>query len=118
TVAQRYLYDPYGQATVLAANWQPTTGNPDWQYLHQGGRYDPATTLHHFRNRDYSAELGRWVKQDPLGYVDGMGLYKYVDGSTPNRRDPLGLTTRAVLINTFNAEENIHRGTQYYGPAG
>ncbi len=60
TVVERYLYDPYGQATVLAANWQPTTANHAWQYLHQGGRYDPATNLHHFRSRDYSAELGRF----------------------------------------------------------
>src|SRR5690606_23302210 len=68
-VVERYEYDPYGQATVLTGNWQPATGNYAWQYLHQGGRYDPATTLHHFRNRDYSAELGRWVRRDPIGDV-------------------------------------------------
>src|SRR5690606_3180183 len=91
TVAQRYEYDPYGQATVLTGNWQPTTGNSNWQYLHQGGRYDPATALYHFRNRDYSAELGRWDQQDPLGYVDGMSLYHYLQSSPADLLDPQGL---------------------------
>ena len=96
TVAQRYEYDPYGQATVLTGNWHPTTGNSNWQYLHQGGRYDPATTLHHFRNRDYSAELGRWVQQDPLGYVDGGNLYQYAKLNPMGYRDPSGLAAEMM----------------------
>lgn len=37
--------------------------------------------------------LGRWTKQDPLGYVDGPNLQEFV-GSNPVRwTDPLGLTT-------------------------
>jgi len=34
------------------------------------------------RNRWLDPELGRWRQRDPLGYVDGMGLYEYV-GAAP-----------------------------------
>ena len=32
------------------------------------------------RHRHYEPGLGRWRERDPLGYVDGMGLYEYVRG--------------------------------------
>ena len=40
-VRERYVYDPYGQVTVLKADWSaatnPTTPSWAWYYLHQGG---------------------------------------------------------------------------------
>jgi len=33
------------------------------------------------RHRAYDPELGRWTRRDPIGYVDGMGLYQYVRGN-------------------------------------
>jgi RHS repeat-associated protein len=39
-------------------------------------------TLWHVRYRVLESELGRWTRRDPLGYVDGNGLYQYV-GSRP-----------------------------------
>jgi len=35
---------------------------------------------------------GRFISRDPLGYVDGMGLYQYVKNSSMNHLDPLGLS--------------------------
>jgi hypothetical protein len=41
----------------------------------------------------YSPTLGRWMQQDPMGYVDGMSLYQAY-GSVPIAgRDPSGLQT-------------------------
>ena len=37
--------------------------------------------LYHVRHRAYDPELGRWTRRDPIGYVDGMGLYQYVRGN-------------------------------------
>ncbi len=38
----------------------------------------PSRAMWHVRNRVLDSETGRWTRRDPLGYVDGMGLYEYV----------------------------------------
>jgi hypothetical protein len=42
------------------------------------------TGLQFFRARYYSPELGRFISRDPLGFVDGMSLYRgyFVPGGT------------------------------------
>ncbi len=47
--------------------------------------------LYHVRHRVYDPELGRWTRRDPIGYVDGMGLYEYVGGIAVSARDASGL---------------------------
>ncbi len=89
-VVQRYVYTPYGVATVLDANWNATTDQFNWQYMHQGGRQDPVTGLYDFRNRDYSPTLGNWIEQDPLGYVNGGNAYSALMGDPAAGVDPLG----------------------------
>lgn len=29
----------------------------------------------HYRHRDYSPHLGRFMQHDPLSYIDGLNLY-------------------------------------------
>lgn len=102
-VQERYLYDPYGKASVLAPNdWSARSSSFfAWNYLHQGGRYDATSRLYSFRNRDYSATLGRWVEQDPLGFAAGdSNLYEDVRNSPTNLRDLFGLTWDD-LVNLF-----------------
>jgi len=43
------------------------------------------------RHRVYVPEMGRWTRRDPIGYVDGVGLYEYVGGAPTRRNDPSGL---------------------------
>ena len=93
---ERFVYDPYGEATVLDANGSADAdGQSDfgWVYLHQAGRLDPATGLYDFRHRAYSPTLGRWMQQDPAGYVNGTNVYVALVSSPVNRLDPLGLDT-------------------------
>jgi len=42
-------------------------------------------------HRIYDADVGRWTRRDPLGYVDGMSLYAYVQGLAVVAVDPWGL---------------------------
>jgi RHS repeat-associated protein len=57
-----------------------------------GGIYDPDTALVRFGARDYSAEVGRWLAKDPIGFGGGdSNLYGYVLGDPVNLFDPLGL---------------------------
>jgi RHS repeat-associated protein len=84
-VVERYAYDPYGQVTVLDADWSTDADNASDvanEVLYAGYRFDPETGLFHVRNRYYSTSLGRFISRDPLGYVDGMSVYEYV-GSGP-----------------------------------
>src|SRR6266851_4494009 len=46
TVQERYINDPFGSFTVLAANWTTRgTSNYGWVFFFQGKRYDFATGL-------------------------------------------------------------------------
>ena len=61
-----------------------------------GYQYDPTFAgvdrhLYHVRYRVYDAEAGRWTRRDPLGYVDGMGLYEYVHSIPVIAHDSMGL---------------------------
>jgi RHS repeat-associated protein len=93
TVVERYVEDPYGQVMVLTANWADRGVSLfAWLYLHQGGRFDVTSGLYHFRYRDYSPTLGRWVRVDPLEFAAGdVNLYRVSNNNTPNLTDPLGL---------------------------
>ncbi len=62
-----------------------------WVYLHQGGRFDGASGLYHFRHRDYSPTLGRWTSLDPLRYAAGdVNLYRFVFNVPTVYTDPSG----------------------------
>jgi RHS repeat-associated protein len=89
---ENFIYDPYGNVTVLnAATTGAISDNYNWVYLHQGGRLDPATGLYNHRRRDYGAGLGRWYEQDPARFRDGLNLYQYVGSNPIARVDPTGL---------------------------
>jgi len=90
TVQERFLYDPYGNSTVLTGSWTSTTDSYAWTYRHQGGRLDPATRNYNFRNRDYSTVLSRWLSRDPIGYLSGENLYDYANNRPTGSRDPWG----------------------------
>ncbi|HEX8523203.1 MAG TPA: RHS repeat-associated core domain-containing protein, partial [Tepidisphaeraceae bacterium] len=93
-VVERYVYEPFGEATVIDDDWSSDTdGLTDvgWVYLHQGGRWDTETKLYSFRHRDYDPKLVRWTEQDPAGYRDGLSLYQYERSDPTGLLDPMGL---------------------------
>jgi RHS repeat-associated protein len=55
-----------------------------------GYEFDEAASVYHVRHRVYLPEAGRWTRRDPLGYVDGMGLYEYVKARAVRSVDPTG----------------------------
>ncbi len=58
---------------------------------------DP-TCFYHVRHRVYDSQNGRWTRRDPLGYVDGMGLYEYCRGMTFVLSDASGLWTPTPML--------------------
>jgi RHS repeat-associated protein len=123
-VVERYSYDTYGLPTVLNADWTEDSLSGDGKsdvanrYLHQGGRYDDTLGLGLFGNRDFLVSLGRWTRQDPGGYVDGMSRFEYVSSSPTTYVDPSGLaqtpgfdTPEAIAERDRRArEENSRNG--------
>ncbi|MGK7955408.1 MAG: RHS repeat-associated core domain-containing protein, partial [Crocosphaera sp.] len=96
-IAESYLYDPYGEVTVFDASgnivadnaWGAANSLIDNPYLFTGRRFDEETGLYYYRARYYDADQGRFISRDPLGYVDGISLYRGY--FVPNGVDPFGL---------------------------
>jgi RHS repeat-associated protein len=103
-IAETYDYDPYGNTLIFNAagtggNWwaddATQTKQPTCDYLWTGRRYDPETEIYYFRARYYGPTLGRFLSEDPLGYVDGMNLYGGY--FVPRGSDPRGTNICLML---------------------
>jgi hypothetical protein len=75
------------------------------------------------RYRNYHPTLGRWIERDPVGYVDGINLYEYVDANPNLYTDSAGLQVTpppimnpATLMNLTPQEIQIFRDATK-GPA-
>ena len=95
TVKERYSYTPYGEVTILDADFSADADNKSDignEYLYTGRRLDPETNLQLNRNRFYHATMGRWVNRDPIGYFGSeWNLYEYVNGMPTVGLDSSGL---------------------------
>ncbi|NBU72419.1 MAG: hypothetical protein EBS53_13425, partial [Bacteroidetes bacterium] len=92
-VLERYTYDVYGAATITDAGGNTLTvsgvGN---RFLFTGREYIAEIGLYDYRNRVYSASLGRFLQTDPIRFEAGdINIYRYVGNGPVNWRDPLGL---------------------------
>jgi RHS repeat-associated protein len=91
TVVERYKYDPYGKATVLAADGITIRPNS----LHknditwEGRRTDRETNLMYFRQRMYSLDLGIFISRFYKMDVD-THLYRFQFNAPTNYVDPMG----------------------------
>ena len=93
---ERYVYDPYGKVTIYDGTWSSTCSTSSYSntVLYTGRDLEPETLLYFYRARQYSAELGRFVSRDPIGYqAHEWNLYGYVRGTPSAMTDPRGLTT-------------------------
>jgi len=103
-VAERYVYDPYGRATVCSADWTIRPDGPDANttpgdesafgnaVLYSGYRFDAETGLYHVRHPMYHATVSTWTSRDPLGYAAGdVNLYRYCAARPILFVDPTGL---------------------------
>ena len=95
TIVERYVYDPYGKVTIYddddwsdTISWSAGKKNP---ILYCGYYYDDESGLYHVRHRPYHPSLGRWTVRDFAGYLDGLGLYAYVQSQPAACTDPTGL---------------------------
>ncbi|HMP59584.1 MAG TPA: RHS repeat-associated core domain-containing protein, partial [Gemmatales bacterium] len=126
TVQERYVMDPFGSPTFLNASWS-TIGSSAyaWSHLHQGGRHSGTARLYHFRNRDLSPNLGRWVTVDPISPHHGdVNRYAYLRQNPFYYTDSMGLEEEGGKGGKPSAGQVIEIGkkivkvaTQPVGPA-
>jgi RHS repeat-associated protein len=70
------------------------------------------TGNYHFRNRDLSPTLGRWISQDPIGFEGSpWNLYEYVHGRPNLHLDPFGLEACGLSVWVYTGswcvEDNV-----------
>jgi RHS repeat-associated protein len=63
-------------------------------FTYTGREYHPRSGLYYYRSRWYDPEIGRFITQDPIGFLGGTNLYAYVGNSPVVFIDPLGLCRR------------------------
>ena len=85
-LAHRYEYNTYGKIISVL---DPILKQP---YLYTGREYDEETGLYYYRARSYDADTGRFINEDPLR-LNGrdVNLFRYVGNNPVNFVDPLGL---------------------------
>ncbi len=109
---ERYEYDAYGSVRILNSEFSILNssqyGNPHAFTGRQLDILDSGTLHHmHYRHRDYSPQLGRFMQQDPFGvnpagrtenpffahlqYTDGVNIYEYGKSGPVLHADSLGL---------------------------
>jgi RHS repeat-associated protein len=83
-VVNHIAYDSFGN--VIGQS------HPDvvTRFLFAGGQFDAKTGLYYERTRYYDSKLGRFLSEDPVGFLGGTNLYRYVHNSPASRIDPLG----------------------------
>jgi RHS repeat-associated protein len=90
------FWESYDANLGLSGRGRVSTPGVAGRIGYAGYQWDQTAGAYHVRYRVYLPEIGRWTRRDPLGYVDGMGLYEYV-GSRPTQEvDGYGLDGAGV----------------------
>ncbi len=113
SVAELYSYDVFGKRTILAANGTTvrTTSSYSNPYGYTSRRHDEESGLMFYRARYYDPHTGEFISHDPLGYVDGMSLYRAYMGLA--FVDPAGLSRcqeDECEIESITVSVNFDRG--------
>jgi RHS repeat-associated protein len=91
-VQLRYTYTPYGAVTTMDGTWATydDSSTIQWAIKWQGERYEGTGDFYFMGARLYSPGLGRFLQQDPSGYIDGANVYAFDGDNSIDRVDPAG----------------------------
>ncbi len=105
------IYNPYGDVEQNSL-----VDNP-WRFAEK--RIDEKSGLIRFGLRFYDPSAGRWISQDPAGFIDGPNFYAYLHNNPFNHLDRFGLATETNSQNKFDeyfyGEPKLSTIEQNYG---
>jgi RHS repeat-associated protein len=89
------------------------------RFLYTGREFLKEANLYDYRNRVYSAELGRFLQTDPIRFEAGDGnIYRYVFNSPTMQLDSMGLGFWSDLGNWFkDVFSYVVPGSEFTGAA-
>jgi RHS repeat-associated protein len=93
-LVERYQYDVYGRPTIYDGSGNVVPGGSLYgnRFLFTGREWLQEVSLYDYRNRVYSADLGRFLQTDPMSFAAGdWNLYRYVGNGVTMFGDPKGL---------------------------
>jgi RHS repeat-associated protein len=102
-IVERYRYDVFGRVEIRSATGEslPVSlfGN---RFLFTGREWLSEVGLYDYRNRVYSAELGRFLQTDPIRFsAEDGNLYRYVGNNPINLLDPFGLSACSDYVDNL-----------------
>jgi RHS repeat-associated protein len=94
-IVRSYEYDVFGQVSNPPSVDDMFSADPYAnRFLYTGREFLKEANLYDYRNRVYSAELGRFLQKDPIRFDAGdVNLYRYVKNYVTRLIDPFGLTS-------------------------
>ena len=97
-LVERYLYDVYGAATVVDGTGALVTGSlAGNRFLYTGREWIAEAGLYDYRNRVYSAQLGRFLQSDPVSFAgEDVNIYRYCGNNATSSIDPWGLNPEGI----------------------
>jgi RHS repeat-associated protein len=115
SVAERYLFDPYGTRTILSGSWRAIGDSASgWDSGYQGLMHDQNAALIYTRYRWINSNLGIFIRRDP--HKDFVNSYEFGNGSPINHVDPYGLEAAPCSIQRMDElrHEYLNARNTYY----
>jgi len=114
-VLQEYSYSVFGE--IL----EQTADSIENRFTYTAREWDQEIGLYYYRNRFYNPQIGRFISEDPIGFGGGSyNLYRYVDNNPLNWIDPLGLKkVKGIVVcqNTSTVQVTYQDGSTVNLPA-